>query len=90
MTIFAAGPGDYPDRLPSYDHMDGRPPYEEDSRQGYGDEGPRSYMEDGLMPNEARHLQAPPDHYPGDGRLSPPDDGCMFMFICLCQIREKG
>lgn len=51
--------------------MDGRPPYEEDSRQGYGEDGPRSYMEDGLMPAEARHLHAPPDHYPDEGRLSP-------------------
>ena len=86
----AAGPGGYPERLPSYeerlpgyDQMDGRPPYEEDSHQGYGDEGPRSYMEDGLMPNDARLLQAPPDHYPGNGRLSP-DDGCRFMTVfCL-------
>ena len=90
--FLAAGPGGYPERLPSYeerlpgyDQMDGRPPYEEDSRQGYGEEGPRSYMEDGLMPNDARLLQAPPDHYPGNGRLSP-DDGCRLTttcFVCL-------
>ena len=77
--LFHAGPGGYSgERLPPYDQMDGRPPYEDDGRQGYGDEGPRSYMEDGLMPTDARHLQAPPDHYPGNGRLSP-DDGCRLI-----------
>ena len=38
----------------------GQPPYEEDSRQGYGEDGPRSYIDDGKMPS------APPDYYAED------------------------
>ena len=56
------GPDGYPGGRPvNYDHMDnGQPPYEEDSRQGYGEDGPRSYMDDGKMPS------APPDYYAED------------------------
>lgn len=54
--------------------MDGRPQYDEDGRQGYGDEGPGSYMDDRLRPT------APLDHYPDEGRISPSGEGSMCKF----------